>query len=106
MRLLMLGSGSYKSSLTHFRLIALAKELSKLGNDVHVIVPSADKYNNYTPDKTARVEGITLVQPWQPATKNDFVNLIPYLLTASFASIRVKPKLICLTNQRPSPYLV
>ena len=101
MKLLMLGSGSYKSGLTYYRLLALAKELGKLDYDVYAVVPSADKYNDYTPDKKASVKGIKLVQPWQFVTKNDFVNLLPYLITATVSSIRIKPQLIYLFKPTP-----
>ncbi|MGI0133416.1 MAG: hypothetical protein ACREBW_00445, partial [Candidatus Micrarchaeaceae archaeon] len=76
MRLAMLGSGSYQSSLTHFRLVTLGQQLGRMGWDVSVLVPSADKYNNLIPDKQAKLPHIELVQSWQPTTKNIFVNLI------------------------------
>ncbi len=102
MKLLMLGSGSYKSGLTYFRLIPLAKELATLGYDIHIVVPSADKYNNYTPDKKARIKGVTIVQPWQFLTKNALVNLMPYLASATIACLRIKPQLIYLFKPTPA----
>jgi glycosyltransferase involved in cell wall biosynthesis len=101
MRMLMLGSGSYKSSLTYFRLVALGKQLSERDYDIRLVLPSADKYNNYTPDKAAKIPGITLIQPWQPATKHDILNLLPYLVTALIASIRARPQLIFIDKPTP-----
>jgi glycosyltransferase involved in cell wall biosynthesis len=101
MNMLMLGSGSYKSNLTYFRLVALAKELAKRGYNIRLVLPSADKYNDYTPDKTAQIEGITLVQPWQPATKRDIVNLVPYLFTAVVACLHARPQLIFIDKPTP-----
>jgi len=101
MRLLLLGSGSYKSSLTYFRLVSLGRHLAILGWDVSLVVPSADKYNDFTPDPQAHIPGITVVQPWQPATRNMFVNLIPYLLTALVATLRIRPALVYLYKPTP-----
>jgi len=101
MRLVMLGSGSYKSSLTHFRLVTLGQQLGKMGWDVTVLVPSADKYNNFTPDRHATIQGVELVQPWQPATKNIFINLMPYLMTATWALLRRRPQMVYLYKPTP-----
>ena len=101
MKLLMLGSGSYKSGLTHFRLIPLAKELAKLDYDIYVVLPSADKYNNYTPDKKPRVKGLTIVQPGQFFTRNAIVNLLPYLITSTISCLKVKPQLVYLFKPTP-----
>ncbi|HEU4966141.1 MAG TPA: glycosyltransferase [Candidatus Saccharimonadales bacterium] len=101
MKLTMLGSGSYKSSLTHFRLVTLGQQLGKMGWDVSVLVPSADKYNNFTPDKRAKLAHVELVQPWQPATKNIIINLLPYLLTATWALLRRRPQMVYLYKPTP-----
>lgn len=101
MRAVLLGSGSYKSSLTYYRLVTLGKELSRLGWDISIIVPSADKYNDFTPDKQAHIEGVALVQPWQPATRSMPVNLLPYLFTATWAMLRRRAQLIYLYKPTP-----
>ncbi len=101
MKLLMLGSASYKSSLTYFRLITLSQALAKLGWDVTVMVPSADKYNNFTPDPSARVSGITLVQPWQPATRNMLVNLVPYVITGLAAVLKRRTDMVYVYKPTP-----
>lgn len=97
----MLGSGSYKSSLTYFRLVALGQHLARLGWDVSMIVPSADKYNNFTPEPDATLPEVTLVQPWQPATSRLLINLVPYLLTAMTALLRLRPQLVYVYKPTP-----
>lgn len=101
MKILMLGSGSYNSILSRLRLVAIAKLLAQRDYDIRLVLPSADKYNNFTPDKTANIPGITLVQPWQLTTKNVLVNLLPYLLTALAACLRVRPQLIFIDKPTP-----
>jgi glycosyltransferase involved in cell wall biosynthesis len=101
MKIVMLGSGSYKSSLTYFRLVALARQLSYLGWQVSIIVPSADKYNDYKPDKNAHLKGIELVQPWQLATKSPVVNLLPYLLSSLIALIKRRADIIYIYKPTP-----
>lgn len=101
MKIAFLGSGSYKSSLTYFRALSLAQELAKLNHQISLIVPSADKYNNFTPDKEARADGIELIQPWQPATKNELINFIPYLLSASYQLLKAAPDMIYVFKPTP-----
>jgi glycosyltransferase involved in cell wall biosynthesis len=101
MRLLMIGSASYKSSLTYFRLVTLARHLSRTGLDVSLIAPSADKYNNFIPEPNATIPGVELIQPWQPVTRNMIVNLLPYLLTASMAVLRKRRDLIYIYKPTP-----
>lgn len=101
MKIAMLGSGSYKSNLTYFRLVTLAQQLGKMGWDVSVIVPSADKYNNFTPDRQAELHDAELVQPWQPTTHNIFINLLPYLVTATWELMRRRPQMVYLYKPTP-----
>jgi glycosyltransferase involved in cell wall biosynthesis len=100
MNILMLGSGSYKSSLT-FRAVALGKQLAKKGHNVSLIVPSADKYNDFTPDRSATLDDVRLIQPWQLATRSAVVNLIPYLASSFVAILRVRPQLVYLYKPTP-----
>ena len=79
-RLLMLGSGSYKSTL-NIRLRDLARHLSR-SFDVTMMTPPADKYNNFTPDYSLQPEGYKLLQPRQLLTHSPMINLIPYLFTS------------------------
>ena len=101
MKVLMLGSASYKSSLTYFRLVAIARQLGQLGWDVTVVVPSADKYNDFTPEPHASIDGVRLVQPWQPATRNILINLLPYLCTALAVVLRTRTELVCIYKPTP-----
>jgi glycosyltransferase involved in cell wall biosynthesis len=101
MKIVMLGSGSYKSSLTYFRLVALGQQLGCLGWDVSLIVPAADKYNDFTPDWQATLKHIELVQPWQPATRRPLFNLLPYLISASLAVLRRPAQLVYIYKPTP-----
>lgn len=97
----MLGSGSYKSSLTYYRLVALAKQLAHKGHCVSIIAPSADKYNNFTPDKQASLESIHLIQPWQLTTKNALANLIPYLFTSTSSIVKNRADVVFIYKPTP-----
>lgn len=101
MRVLMLGSASYKSSLTYFRLVAIGRHLAELGDEVTFILPSADKYNDFMPEPKATIAGAKLVQPWQPATKSMMLNLFPYLVTASLSIIRRHCDVVYLYKPTP-----
>lgn len=103
MNITMLGSGSYKSTLS-FRLVQLARQLSSAGNKVELILPSADKYNHFTPDLKAKVLGVHLRQPWQYTTKNAMLNLLPYLFSATWQLVRSRPQLVYI--YKPTPITV
>lgn len=98
-RLLMLGSGSSTSTLS-IRLLALARHL---GRDwrITMILPSADKYNHFTPNPRAKVAGAHLVQPWQLTTNSPLVNLIPYLFTSLVAVLRARADVVWLYKPTP-----
>lgn len=100
MKLLMLGSGSYTSTLS-IRLVALGRHLGVTGWKVAMILPSADKYNNFTPEPRAALPDVTLVQPWQLATRSAMLNLIPYLFTALWAILRARADVIYLYKPTP-----
>lgn len=99
MKLLLLGSGSYKSILS-IRLLALARHLAP-DWQVSLILPSADKYNAFTPTKDAQVQNLTLIQPWQFTTHSAILNLLPYLFTSFSAMLRVHAKVIYLYKPTP-----
>lgn len=100
MRMTIVGSGSYKSSLS-FRLIKLANEIKSHKFDVTVVLPSTDKYNNFRRNKDAKIKGLTLVQPWQLRTHNLIINLIPYLTTALVSILKSKPDIIYIYKPTP-----
>lgn len=98
-KLLMLGSGSVASPLS-IRLLALARHL---GADwqITMILPSADKYNHFTPNARAQVAGARLVQPWQLTTNSIFINLLPYLFTSLIATLRARADVVWLYKPTP-----
>ncbi len=100
MKLLMLSSGSYKSSLT-FRIVCLGQQLARQGWDVSLIVPSADKYNDFKPDKHASLGPVRLIQPWQLSTKSASLNLLPYVCTSARAILRARADVIYLYKPTP-----
>lgn len=100
MKLTILGSGSYRSTLS-IRIVALGRELSTLGWKVSVIVPSADKYNDYAKEAMTKDGQIRVIQPWQPATRWPMFNLIPYLLTSVIATLRSRPDVVYLYKPTP-----
>ena len=101
-RLLMLGSGSYKSTLT-IRLRDLARHLT--GDfEVTMMTPPADKYNNFTPDHSLRPEGFRLIQPWQLLTKSPIINLIPYVFTSLWRIVTSRADIVYL--YKPTPITV
>lgn len=101
-RLLMLGSGSVGSTLS-IRLRGLACHLHESW-DITMVLPSADKYNNFTPNKQAVVEGARLVQPWQLTTHSPILNLIPYLFTSFARIVTARADVVYL--YKPTPITV
>jgi glycosyltransferase involved in cell wall biosynthesis len=100
MKLLVLSSGSYKSILA-LRVAALAKHVAKLDLEVLLMAPSADKYNHFIADRTPRLEGVDVVQPWQLTTRFALLNLVPYLLTSLVAILRIRPDVVYLCKPTP-----
>ena len=98
-RLLMLGSGSYKSTLT-IRLRDLARHLSSRF-DVTMMTPPADKYNDFTPDYSLKPQGAKLTQPWQLLTKSPIINLVPYLVTSLWHIVASRADIIYLFKPTP-----
>lgn len=101
MKLLITGSGSYKSGLTAFRAVPLGQAMSRAGWEVTLVVPSADKYNGFKEDKKAVLDGVRISQPWQLKTKSPFINLLPYMFSALKEVIKDRPDLIYMF--KPSP---
>jgi len=100
MKILMLGSGSYTSTLS-IRLVALGRHLGVLGWKVSMVLPSADKYNDFTPELHATLPDVTLVQPWQLATRSAMLNLVPYLFTSLWTILRARADVIYLYKPTP-----
>ena len=95
----MLSSGSYHSTLT-IRLRYLARYLTDTW-DITIIVPSADKYNDFTPDHSLKSAFARLVQPWQLTTRSPMANLIPYLFSALMQIVRVQADMVLIYKPTP-----
>jgi glycosyltransferase involved in cell wall biosynthesis len=100
MNILILSSGSYKSPLA-LRVVAMAKHLGKRGNKVSLMAPSADKYNQFSPDKLPKLPHVQVVQPWQPTTKSAMLNLVPYIVSSCIALLRNRVDVIYLCKPTP-----
>jgi glycosyltransferase involved in cell wall biosynthesis len=100
MKILMLGSGSIRSNFM-YRLLALGKALAKRGHDVSIIAPSADKYNDFVPEKITEIGGVRILQPFQFVTKRLEINLLPYLLGAARMVLSEKPDLVYVYKPTP-----
>jgi glycosyltransferase involved in cell wall biosynthesis len=101
-RLLMISSGSYNSTLT-IRLRYLAQSLAKSWNIV-IITPPADKYNGFKADRTLKLSFARLVQPWQLTTRNQLVDMIPYLFSSLVQILRARPDMVLI--YKPTPVTV
>lgn len=101
-RLLMLGSGSYNSTLS-IRLRYLARHLANAW-DITIIAPSADKYNDFTPDYALKLTFARLVQPWQLTTRSPVVNLIPYVFSALAQVVQARADMVVI--YKPTPITV
>lgn len=101
-RLLMLSSGSYKSTLT-IRLRYLAQHLAETWQ-ISIITPSADKYNDFKPDYTLKLTFAQLIQPWQLTTRSVMLNLLPYLYSSLFPVLRARADVVLI--YKPTPITV
>ena len=100
MRITILGSGSPNSPLA-FRPIDIAKQLADHGHAVTIILPSADKYNHFKSDKSAQIQGVKLIQPWQLQTTSAFKNLLPYIFSSLPNIFKSRPNLIYISKPTP-----
>lgn len=101
-KLLMLSTGSYAGTLT-IRLRDIARHLGS-EFDVTVMSPSADKYNNFTPDMSLKPTGHKLIQPWQFKTTSPVLNLIPYLFSGLFHVLKSRADIVYI--YKPTPITV
>jgi glycosyltransferase involved in cell wall biosynthesis len=102
LRLLMLGSGSYNSTLT-IRLRYLARHLTNAWK-VTIITPPADKYNDFKPDYKLKLTFARLVQPWQLTTRSVMLNLTPYLCSSLVSILRAQADMVLI--YKPTPITV
>ena len=101
-KILMLGSGSYLSTL-NIRLRDLARHVAA-DFEVSMVTPAADKYNNFTPDHSLRPFEFKLIQPWQLATKLPLLNLAPYLFSSLVTILKSRADIIYI--YKPTPITV
>jgi glycosyltransferase involved in cell wall biosynthesis len=102
LNLLMLGSGSYNSTLS-IRLRYLARHLANAWR-VTIITPSADKYNDFKPDYELELAFARLVQPWQLTTRSIMLNLTPYLCSSLVSILRARADMVLI--YKPTPITV
>jgi glycosyltransferase involved in cell wall biosynthesis len=100
MKITFLISGSVRSNFS-YRAIVFAKALHKLGYDISVIAPSADKYNNFVSEHIDSIDGVRVLQPFQFSTKRPEINLVPYLFGALKMVLKEKPDLVYIYKPTP-----
>jgi len=100
MKITFLTSGSIHSNFTH-RALKLAIELRKIGHDVAIVGPCADKYNDFICEKVSQIEGVRVIQPFQFETRRLEINLIPYILSGIYKVLREKSDLIYIYKPTP-----
>jgi glycosyltransferase involved in cell wall biosynthesis len=100
MKITFLVSGSIRSNFS-YRPLALAKSLHKLGHDVSIIAPQADKYNDFTPEAIREIDGVKILQPFQFATSRIEINFLPYVFGAITLLLREHPDLVYIYKPTP-----
>jgi len=100
MKITILTSGNIRSNFA-YRALVLARELRKIGHNVSVIAPSADKYNNFTAEKIDEMDGVKIHQPFQFKTKRLEINLVPYMLGATYQVLKERPDLVYIYKPTP-----
>ncbi|MDO8741961.1 MAG: glycosyltransferase [bacterium] len=93
-------SGSIHSNFSH-RALALARCLYRMGNDVSIVAPIADKYNNFTPKVVTEIDGVRILQPFQFVTKRIEINLIPYFFGAIWVLLTEKSDIVYIYKPTP-----
>jgi glycosyltransferase involved in cell wall biosynthesis len=93
-------SGNVRSNFS-YRIVALATALHKLGNEVTIVAPKADKYNDFIAENIADINGVKVLQPFQFTTRRPEINLFPYLFGAFNALRKEKPDLIYIYKSTP-----
>jgi glycosyltransferase involved in cell wall biosynthesis len=101
MNILMLTSGTPNSRMTH-RAVALGRELVGRGHHVTMIAPSVDRHSGWRTDKPASMDGIEMVYPFQLRTKSFLLNLLPYIVGASFEVLRRNADVVYLYKPTPA----
>jgi glycosyltransferase involved in cell wall biosynthesis len=100
MKIIFLVPGSIRGNFI-YRALAIARALHKQGHEIVIIAPSADKYNDFRPEKITDIDGIKIVQPFQFATKRPEINFLPYLFSATKSALKEKADLIYIYKPTP-----
>lgn len=100
MKITVVTSGSIRSNFT-YRVLQLSRSLRKLGHEVSIICPIADKYNNFVPERITEIDGVKIIQPFQFVTKRLEINLIPYILHSCYILLTRKSDLIYIYKPTP-----
>ena len=100
MKITFLVSGSIQSNFS-YRALTLARFLSKLGHEVSIIAPSADKYNNFIPTKADDIDGVKILYPFQFIRRRAEIDFLPYLFGAIRLLLRERPQVIYVYKPTP-----
>lgn len=100
MRILFVTSGSVKSNFT-YRIVQLARSMKKLGHDVAIVAPKADKYNNFIAENVSEIFGVRVIQPFQFKTKRIEINLLPYMFHALYLVLKNRSDLVYIYKPTP-----
>jgi UDP:flavonoid glycosyltransferase YjiC (YdhE family) len=100
MKILFVTSGTVKSNFT-YRMVRLAKSMQKIGHDVAIMAPIADKYNNFIPETISEIEGVKVIQPFQFKTRRLEINLLPYILYALYLVFKNRTDLVYIYKPTP-----
>ncbi len=103
MKITLLASGTVTSNFT-YRVLQLSRSLVKRGHNVSIIVPTADKYNDFKFEKIKEIDGVKIIQPFQFRTKRLELNLLPYIIHVSWIMLTNKSDLIYV--YKPTPITV
>ncbi len=100
MKITILASGTIKSNFS-YRVLQLGRSLVARGHIVSIIVPSADKYNNFKNVKISLIDGVKIIQPFQFNTRRLELNLIPYILHTLYIILSERADLIYIYKPTP-----
>ncbi len=100
MKITLFASGTIKSNFS-YRVLQLGRSLVTRGHDVSIVVPSADKYNNFKKEKISSIDGVKIIQPFQFNTRRVELNLIPYILHMFYIALSHKADLIYIYKPTP-----
>lgn len=101
MKILMFASATPHSPLAH-RPLALGRELVKRGHEVTLVTPSSDKYSKGQLDNPSVMDGVKMLYPYQFNTGVQVIDLLPYLVHASFLGLLHRADISYLSKANPA----